>query len=164
MEQHLINEISSFTLATREKLETETSTQLEGIYGWLPDGTFAKKVDYPALNEMSEAEQTRTILEQYTDEEKIAGNTPLQARRKLVREAAFTWLNRLVALRMLEERRLIKQTISKLHQSNAFLYWLTENSHSETYAFFKLGTLPLNRMGEGPADVAYRKFLLWQCE
>ena len=89
--------------------------------------------------------------------------SPKDARIKLVRETAFTWLNRLVALRMMEERRIIKSTVGKLDKSNSFIFWLTADGNEEMYALHQKGALPQNAMGEGPSDVAYRKFLLWQC-
>ena len=98
-----------------------------------------------------------------SEEEKTAGLSPKDARIKLVRETAFTWLNRLVALRMMEERRIIKSTVGKLDKSNSFIFWLTADGNEEMYALHQKGALPQNAMGEGPSDVAYRKFLLWQC-
>jgi len=38
-------------------------------------------------------------------DEAAAGLTAPDARKKLLRETAFTWLNRLVAFRLLEERK-----------------------------------------------------------
>jgi hypothetical protein len=85
------------------------------------------------------------------------------ARRKLVHETAFTWLNRLVAFRLMEERKLLKQTIVRLGQSNGCIFWLTlDDANKEAYALHQRGGLPLNAMGEGPSDIAYRCFLLWQ--
>jgi len=163
MNDSLIAKIQSFTLDARAALETETSRQLEGIYGWLPDGGFANPSRYPAVNQIPEAAETRTRLEAYAEEEKTAGLTPKDTRVKLVRETAYTWLNRLVALRMMEDRKIIKSTVSKLDKSNSFIFWLTADGHEEMYALHQKGALPQNAMGEGPSDVAYRNFMLWQC-
>lgn len=113
MNDTLISAIQQFTIQSRHNLERETSEQLEGIYGWLPDGTFAGISLYPALGQIKEARETRRNLELYAATEQEAGFNALAARRKLIRTAAFTWLNRLVALRMMEERKLLKSAVSQ---------------------------------------------------
>jgi len=163
MNDNLIAQIQSFTLNARAAMETETGRQLEGIYGWLPDGKFADQARYPAVNQLPEAAETRKRIETYADEEKAAGIAAKDARIKLVRETAFTWLNRLVALRMMEDRRIIKSTVGKLDKSNSFIFWLTSDGNDEMYALHQKGALPQNAKGEGPSYEAYRKFLLWQC-
>jgi len=163
MNDALISEIQTFTLGERARLEEETAEQLEGIYGWLPDGTFGVAKGYPAIAQIEEAKETRRRLEQFADDEKAAGIAPKDARLKLVSETAFTWLNRLTAFRLMEERKLLKQTISRLEKSNGFIYWLVDDAQAPAKAEFDMGSLPLNAMGEGPSDVTYRRFLLWQC-
>jgi len=163
MDNLLISEIQTFTLNARAVLEDENGQQLEGIYGWLPDGTFAAAEKYPALAQLDEARETRQRLEQFAADEKAIGVPGKDARTKLIREVVFTWLNRFVAFRLLEERRLIKETISRLGDSNAFKLWLADDANEATYTEYQKGGLPLNAMGEGPSDVAYRRFLLSQC-
>ena len=53
--------------------------------------------------------------------------------------------------------------MARLDKSNSFIYWLTADGNDEMYALHQQGTLPRNAMGEGPSDVVYRQFLLWQC-
>jgi hypothetical protein len=163
MNDALIAQIQNFTLKARGTVETEAGRQLEGIYGWLPDGRFEDAASYPAIKAIPEAAETRRRLEAYAEEEKTAGISPKEARTKLVRETVFTWLNRLVALRMMEERRIIRPTISKLDKSNSFIFWITADGNEEMYILHQKGALPQNTMGEGPSDMAYRKFMLWQC-
>ena len=166
MTDDLIARIQTFTLAARTALEAEAGQQLEGIYGWLPDGTFGSAKEYPALDRLDEARETRQRLEQFAEDETAAGLDATGARRKLIRETAFTWLNRFAAFRLMEERKLLKPTIVRLAQSNGFIFWLTDEKTPEgqqAYALHQQGPLPLNAMGEGPRDAAYRRFLLWQC-
>lgn len=163
MNSTMIAAIQSFTLAARDWLETEVGEQLEGIYGWLPSGEVNPARQYPALKTLPEAAQTRKELESYIAESREAGIHSAEARRKLLRETAFTWLNRLVALHMLEERRLIRVSVSRLTESNAYLYWLADEIDPEARQLHDLGEMPVNLMGEGPRHVAYRRFLLWQC-
>jgi len=155
MSPNLISAIQSFTLNSRKLLERETEEQLQGLYGWLPDGTFGAGT---ALA-LPEAAETRKQLEAYVAEEAEAGVDAAAARAKLKRETAFTWLNRAVALRLMEERSIIKSTFGKLHKSNAFIYWLTDVKGEASIP----APMPINAMAEGPVDAAYREFLLWQC-
>lgn len=151
----LISSIQAFTLNARKLLERETEEQLQGLYGWLPDGSFGVGT---ALS-LPEAAETRARLERYVAEEKEAGLDAAAARAKLKRETAFTWLNRAVAIRLMEERSIIKSTFAKLHKSNAFIYWLTDVKGEASIP----ASTPLNALGEGPVDAAYREFLIWQC-
>lgn len=151
----LISSIQAFTLTARKSLERETEEQLQGLYGWLLDGSFG----VGTAMSLPEAAETRARLERYVDEEKEAGLDAAAARAKLKRETAFTWLNRAVAIRLMEERGIIKSTFAKLHKSNAFIYWLTDMKGEASIP----ASTPLNALGEGPVDAAYREFLLWQC-
>ncbi len=92
MNDTLISAITGFTLAARELLTRETGEQLEGIYGWLPDGTFGEAKRYPAIAALPDAAETRRRLELYVREEAEAGVAAPLARERLKREAAFTWL------------------------------------------------------------------------
>lgn len=163
MNDSLVAALREFTLRARGILEREAEEQLEGLYGWLPDGSFASAAGYPALKQEAEARETRSRLERYAGEEKEAGIKPADARRRLAREASFTWLNRLVALRMLEERRLIQISVGKLLKSNGFIYWLAAEGNEDSYRLHQQGELPLDALGEGPAHRAYRRYLLDLC-
>ena len=155
----LISSIQAFTLTARKLLERETEEQLQGLYGWLPDGSFGVGT---ALS-LPEAAETRSRLERYVAEEKEAGLDAAAARAKLKRETAFTWLNRAVAIRLMEERGIIKATFAKLHKSNAFIYWLTDVKGEASIPASTFDKGRVNALGEGPVDAAYREFLLWQC-
>ena len=162
MNDTLISAIQAFTLQARADLEREAHEQLEGLYGWLPDGSFAPVGRYPALT-LSEARETRVRLEQYARDEAEAGFDVAKARRKLVREAAFTWLNRLVAFKMLETRRVLKILLAAPERANAYLLWLADERDPEARGLHDSGDTPVNALGEGPRQTAYRRFLLWQC-
>lgn len=155
MTPELISAIQTFTLNSRKLLERETEEQLQGLYGWLPDGSFGVGT---ALG-LPEAAETRARLERYVAEEKEAGLDAAAARAKLKRETAFTWLNRAVAFRLMEERNIIRSTFGKLHKANAFIYYITDVLGEANIP----AAMPINAMAEGPVDTAYRKFLLWQC-
>jgi len=163
MKPETVAVIHDFSLEARGLLEKEVSEQLEGIYGFLPDGRFELPDKYPALNELPEAKRTRMRLEQLLDDERAVGIQPQEARGKLVQEAAFTWLNRFVAFKMMETRGLIRQAITKGAKSNGFLMWLTTPGNEKEYEKYNQGDLPRNALGDGPRQEAYRHFLLWQC-
>ncbi len=152
------------TLTARDLLTREASEQLEGIYGFLRDGTLKPAKEYPAIQNNSEAAKTRRLIEEFVENEKLTGLSAKKARNKLKREVAFTWLNRFVAFKMLETRKLIRQTISRVEKSNGFLMWLTSPGNEGFYEEYNKGDLPLNELGEGPRQRAYRCFILEQCK
>ena len=63
MNDTIIARIQRFTLDARHLLEREAGEQLEGLYGWIPDGSFSKAGLYPALTRIDEARETRSRLE-----------------------------------------------------------------------------------------------------
>jgi len=162
MNDTLIDAIQTFTLQARADLEREAQEQLEGLYGWLPDGSFAAEARYPALT-LAEARETRSRLAQYTRDEAEAGFDAVKARSKLIREAAFTWLNRFVAFKMLENRRVLKTLVTAPENANAYKFWLADGHDPDADRLHQDGDTPVNAMGEGPRQIAYRRFLLWQC-
>lgn len=55
--------LRDFTLKARTLLETEVGEQLEGVYGWLPDGKLEPAEKYPAIQELDEAKRVRRTIE-----------------------------------------------------------------------------------------------------
>jgi hypothetical protein len=168
VDDKLIAKIQTFTLSARALLEQDISEQLEGTYGWLPKGDFAATERYPALKPeadggLPESRETRERLEKWTTEEAEAGFNAKAARKKLIDEVTFTWLNRLVGFKMLESRSLIRETIGRLWESNGFKRWVTRPENAEDYTRYEEGDLPQNLIGEGPRQTAYRHFLISQC-
>ena len=155
--------IRDVTLRARGLLMDEISGQLEGVYGLLPNGELRPAAQYPVLTETPEATDTRYRLEILLTEEGQAGLSSQDAREKLVKEAAFTWLNRFVAFKMMETRKLIRQTVTKGQDSNGFKMWLTEPGNEAHLSDYEQGDLPQDGLGEGPRQRAYRHFLLAQC-
>jgi len=73
MHPKLTDAIKKMTLTARELLMREVSEQLEGIYGFLPDGTLKPKEQYPAFQNNNEAAETRRQIEEFVANEKLAG-------------------------------------------------------------------------------------------
>jgi hypothetical protein len=155
--------LHDFTLSARELVLNEVSELLEGSYGLLPTGAFEPAQEYPAVASVPGASDTRARLEKYIADEVAAGLKAKDARDKLTREAAFTWLNRLVAFRMMEASGLIRQSIERGSESRAFKLWLTEAGNEAELKLYEAGTLPQDDLGEGPRDQAYRHYLLHLC-
>ena len=164
MNSKLTDAIKKMTLAARELLTREASEQLEGIYGFLRDGTLKPAEEYPAIQNNSDAAKNRELIEEFVENESLSGLDAKKARDKLVREVAFTWLNRFVAFKMLETRKLIRQTIFRVEKSNGFLMWLTSPGNEGFYEEYNKGDLPQDELGEGPRQRAYRCFILEQCK
>jgi len=139
--------IKEAVLKARSLLEEEISGLLEGTYGLRKDGTLEEASSLPALREDPEAALTRQALESYLGEQESQGKGGKEAREALVKEAAFTHLNRLVAIKMMEQRKLIRGTVNRGLESNQFKHWLAENEEA----------LKLYQRGE--KDRAYRLFL-----
>lgn len=117
MDKATRNNIQRATQQARRLLEEEFREQLEGTYDILLDGTMA---DVPGSH-LSEAEQVlRRKLIAVVAHKVAAGFEPSEAVAAYLREAAFTALNRFVALKMLEARGLVQQCISQGTQSNGF--------------------------------------------
>jgi hypothetical protein len=134
---------------------------LQSIYGLDSKGKFEDVKRLPAVQSLPEVRATRTRLEKFLSDEEQAGLPRAEAVGKLVKEAAFTHLNRLVAFKMMEARKLIRGTVDRYQESNAFKFYLAE--HEDSLRLYEQGSLPQNEVGEGPRDQAYRHFLLWQC-
>ena len=143
------NAIHDFALRGRELLTREARDLLEGVYGLHADGSLEKPESLPTLKDP----ETREIYGQlirYLDDEVNAGLERKEAVEKLVKEIAFTHLNRLVAFKMMEERKLIRETVRRGHQSNGFKFYLADHPEDE------------NLFNQGKINVAYQRFLLWQ--
>jgi hypothetical protein len=153
--------IHNTTLQARELLTGDIKDLLQGIYGLDGKGNFEDAKRLPAVQSLPEVAATRKRLETFLNDEEQAGLPRPEAVDKLVKEAAFTHLNRLVAFKMMEARKLIRGTVDRYQESNAFKFYLAD--HEDDLRLYEQGSLPQNEVGEGPRDAAYRHFLLWQC-
>jgi hypothetical protein len=163
MDSAVRGRLRELTLTARRLLTTEVREMLQGVYGLSPDGRFEPAERLPAVREIEEVGETRVLLERFLADEAAVGLHGAEAVDKLVKEVAFTHLNRLVAFKMLEARSLIRGTLDRYHESNAFKFYLAEPEHAEDYEHFLSGDLPKDSLGEGPRETAYRHFLLDQC-
>jgi hypothetical protein len=163
MDSVMRGRLHDLTLQARRLLTDETRDLLEGIYGLHQNGSLEEPATLPAIQSLGEVRETRVHLEQLLADERGAGLQIAEAVEKLVRETAFTWLNRLAALKMLEARGLVRQSLLKGSDSNDFKLWLTTPGNEIELRRYEAGSLPLDALGEGPRDTAYRHYLLHLC-
>ena len=155
--------IHAATLQARQILTSEIEEMLQGVYGLDSRLKFAKEEKIPVFREMPELLLTRRRLKTRLADEQSAGLSRPDAVARLIKEAAFTHLNRLVAFKMMERRGLIEGTLERYQDSRGFLFYLAEPEHAGDLRLCETGGLARNALGESPRDVAYRHFLLHQC-
>ena len=144
--------IHDLALEARALLTREARELLEGVYGLYPDGRLDAPDKLPQVQADPDAGETYRRLAQFLEDEARSGLPVPEAVEKLVKEVAFTHLNRLVAFKMMEARRLIRGTLDRGTESNAFKFYLADPDHADDLA----------RYERGDPETAYRHFLLWQ--
>lgn len=114
----LRNEIRKMVAAIRRLLEVDIREQLEGTFGILPDGRLLDIAQVCGSDR--ERRCDREAIEAAIKYDVAGGRIPKEAVEQFTREVAFTWLNRFAALKMMEERGLIQESISKGSDSSGF--------------------------------------------
>ena len=117
MDREIRNRIQRATQAARELLQHEYAEQLEGLFDVRLDGTIMAE---PGGHLDAAQRVVRTKLVTAVEHQRAAGMTHADAVASYLREAAFTTLNRFVALKMLEARELAQECISRGDQSAGF--------------------------------------------
>ena len=117
MDKDTRNRIQRATQAARELLEHEYAEQLDGVFDIRLDGTIAAEPGehLDALQRVLRAKLVTTV-----EHQAVAGMSKTDAVAAYLQEAAFTTLNRFVALKMLEARELVQECISRGDQSAGF--------------------------------------------
>ncbi len=117
MDSNTRNAIQRATQAARTLLEREYREQLDGTLDIRADGTIPE-----AAGEHLEASESlvRSKIVAAVEHSRATGREPAEAVATYLREAAFTTLNRFVALKMLEARELIQECISRREESSGF--------------------------------------------
>ncbi len=156
MNQEIRNKLRNVVTQCRKLLEDSVSQELEGKYG-----IFSKKDQVTAdpnapMAHLTEEEQAarKDILDHFGHIQ-ARGFKPKEALDQLVREIAFTHLNRLCAYKMMEAREVyvgghkFREAVSRGINSNGVKFYLAD--HPEEERLFNTGH----------QDVAYRHFLDW---
>ena len=119
MEKDTRNRIQHATQAARRLLEVEFAAQLEGTFDIRPDGTVASEPGRH-LAEDPDALRVRAKLVEAVAHHRALGEKPADAVKSVLRASAFTTLNRFVALKMLEARKIVQECVSKGLESSGF--------------------------------------------
>ena len=117
MDSAVRGNIQRATQSSRTLLEEAYREQLEGTYDILLDGTIAEA---PGSHLSDRQKVTRSKLVAAVAHKRSTGLKAKEAVDAYLREAAFTTLNRFVALKMLEARSLVQECISKGEDSSGF--------------------------------------------
>ena len=117
MDKEIRNHIQRATQGVRTLLESEYAEQLEGLFDIRLNGAIA---DLPGEHLDGAQRVLRAKLVAAITHGMAGGMSPAEAVGSYLREAAFTSLNRFVALKMLEARRLVQECVSKWGQSSGF--------------------------------------------
>ena len=117
MDKDTRNRIQRATQAARALLEREYSEQLGGVFDIRVDATVHPE---PGSHLDARERVLRTKLVDAVDHQRAGGLKPPEAVASYLREAAFTMLNRFVALKMLEARGLVLESVSRGDRSAGF--------------------------------------------
>jgi len=117
MDKDTRNRIQSATQAARGLLEQDFADQLAGVFDIRLDGTLAAE---PGSHLDAAQRVLWRKLMAAVDHHRASGQRASEAVATYLREAAFTTLNRFVALKMLEARGLVQECVSRGEQSAGF--------------------------------------------
>jgi len=145
MDKSLRNTLRNVVTQCRKLLEEAVAEVLEGQFGIYATGKIesADRMGHLSTDDLEYREQLLIHLQHI----RAAGFKVKDAVEQLVREVAFTHLNRFCAYKMMETRGLIRKAVSDGLKSQGFLFYLADNAELQ-----KL-------YNEGKQDVAYRHFL-----
>lgn len=117
MEKDTRNAIERATQRARKLLEEDFAAQLEGDFDVHRDGAVAAKAGgHLSARQACQRERIVAAIEH----KRAGGMSAADAARDYLRDAAFTTINRFVALKMLEARDLVQECITKGEQSAGY--------------------------------------------
>jgi hypothetical protein len=124
MDKELRNRLRNAVVRCRLILEDEVARQLEGTYGVRPDGTILAAEEFLASSDRSdEWNRKRDELLNAIAHIESGGAARKDAVEQFRRETAFTVINRLVALKLMEHpsRNLIQESVGHWKESRGFV-------------------------------------------
>src|ERR1039457_2838771 len=120
-----MSDLRTFTLQARGLLTQEAGELLQQVYRL--DVQTGARLPIPnghLLESSAEARTIRERIEKLLADEVDAGVKREEAVAKLIKETAFTHLNRLVAFKLMEGKGLIRSPLARRHEANGFKMWL----------------------------------------
>ena len=109
MDRDTRNLLANTTQALRRGLEEEFALQLEGRFDVLRDGSIA---DAPGPQLDDSEKLTRRKIVEAIHHRRASGASERESVDGFLRETAFTFLNRLAALKMMEARDIVQECVS----------------------------------------------------
>ncbi|WAS06093.1 BREX-1 system adenine-specific DNA-methyltransferase PglX [Gloeomargaritales cyanobacterium VI4D9] len=156
MNPEIRNKLRNVVTQSRRELEKAVAQRLEGRFTIFLKGDSLTAERKASVGHLSDEERAvRLQVLEHFDLLESQGINKVDAYRQLVREVAFTWLNRFVAFKMLESRKLIRETIGRWEDSNGFKHWVTQTGREADLTDYERG-------GEY-RSAAYHRFLLARC-
>lgn len=147
MDKSVRNSLRNTVTFCRKLLENSISERLEGQFGIFRNG---KIEDSSRLGHLSaEDQEYRGQLLIHLEHIQACNIKSSEAVEQLIREIAFTHLNRLCAYKLMEARGLIRESVSKGTKSQGFLFYLADHPEDEAL------------LNAGDTEKAYRHFLRW---
>jgi hypothetical protein len=145
-DQKTRNLLQRTVTACRRILDREFTAQLQELYGIQPDGALSplSELDHLADEQLEIAGLLRARINHLEGGEPAEGLTRTQAKpehvSRVVREQAFTVLNRLAALRLSEERGLVLECVRQGVNSEGFQLFTTTagNALGETHEAYRV--------------------------
>ena len=159
MDQAIRNKLRSVVTQCRRLLEESIAQQLQGKYDIYATGKkdeVRAEKDVPLGHLSDEERQARQDILAHFEHIKALGYKSKETLEQLIREIAFTHLNRLCAYKMMEVRDVyvrgqkFREAVSKGLKSQGFLFYLADHPDDE------------KRFNAGLQEEAYRHFLNWQ--
>ena len=117
MDKSTRNAIERATQRARKLLEEDLSAQLEGDFDVLPSGEVGAKPS-PHLSPRQVFQREKIVAA--VEHKRAAGMSAAESVADYLRDAAFTTLNRFVALKMLEARELVQECLTRGEQSAGY--------------------------------------------
>lgn len=117
MEKETRSAIESATQKARRLLEADFQEQLDGVFDVRIDGRVAHE---PGAHLDAGQRRVRRKIVAAIEHKRAGGMKPAEAVVDYLRDAAFTVLNRFVALKMLEARELVQPCVSQGEASSGF--------------------------------------------
>jgi len=152
MDQSTRNTLRNTVTQCRRLLEEATMQALQGRFGIFAVGRKGEVQveDAVRMTHLSEEDHAcrRDLVDHLTHITSL-GYKSSKALEQLIREIAFTHLNRLCAYKMMEARGLIREAVSRGLKSQGFFFYLADHADIE-----KLHAT-------GQQEAAYRHFLDW---
>jgi len=152
MVKDIRNKIRKMVQDARAILETEIGELLEGVFGLHRDGTMEDISLLPDIRDDKKAIKAREGFAYFVERESASGSIKSEAIQKLILGLTFTHLNRLVALKLMERRKVIRETVSRLTKSNGFIRYMVD----------VLGKTDFSQIEN--INAAYQDFILHQCQ